>query len=67
MPYFKTVFEPGVVEPGLDNYVCPLRTILDQMEKTCPIVSTFEPGVFEPGMFREKNVLDNILKKMENV
>lgn len=67
MPHFKSLFETGVAEPGLDNYECPLRAILAEMEKDNHIVSMWETGVFEPGMFREKNVLDEILKKMENV
>ena len=27
------LFEVGVAEPGLDNFRCPLRTILSKMEK----------------------------------
>jgi hypothetical protein len=29
----KTLFEPGTCEPGMDNYECPMRTIIKQLEK----------------------------------
>jgi hypothetical protein len=60
----KTVFAVGTVEPGIDNFECPMRTILAQMEKQS-FGAVFAAGCVEPGIDNFDSPLRKIIDKLE--
>lgn len=61
----KTVFEPGVCVPGLDNYESITRDVLNNFEKKNVGEYLFEPGVCVPGLDNFKSLMRDTLKKLE--
>jgi hypothetical protein len=59
------IFEAGCIEPGLDNAICPLRSIINRQKKEQFGNYVFEAGCIEPGIDNCNVPLREVLNKLE--